>query len=609
MIKFLKYLGIVTFFLLLLFAFHRFIFIIFNLKYMVDADFWLLAKSFAVGLHLDISIIGYIILAISLVEIGLLLTHKKIIYSILNWLLYGILTIVSLLLLGNTILYSFWGRLLDAEAMSFIKTPAVIIESLSYLEIIIYLTGALLLVGATLLIFKKSNKNFLQSEKMPWLATGKTALLILVLAVLTIVPIRGGFGTAPINTGVAYYSQNQFASHSAINPVWNLMYSLKRINALTQHFSYMDETKATEIVNALTATGGETTQLLSNTKPNVVIILLESFSAQVIGKLGGVPATPNFDSLCTEGVLFSNIYAASDRSDKGLVATMAGYQVVPTYSIMQYPGKSQSLIFLPQQLTSAGYMGTSYMYGGDIGFKGMNSFVTLAGFKQIISINDFPTNMQGEKWGVHDEYTFERFKNELINEQNKPFFKFFFTLSSHEPFDVPMEKVYKNPYVNSVHYTDRCLGKFFKEIKQTELWNNTLFILIADHGVTGPQNATALNKVRYHIPMLWTGGALAVKDTVITTIGSQTDMAATLLNQLKISSSGFPFSKNLLAKSVNEFAFFVYPNAFGMITPNGYFVYDNTSKKIAYTQGTVSESDIEKGKAYLQVISADHLKR
>jgi len=568
-----------------------------------------LAKSFLFGLHLDISIIGYIILIICLLEILMLIIFRKFNFRIINWLLYLTAALITLLLLGNTILYSYWGRMLDADGMSFLETPAVIAESLSYTEITGYLSIPALLVFATIFLLNRSIKNFTESEQLPWLAVSKTALIILILAVLTIIPIRGGFGTAPINTGVAYFSQNQFASHAAINPVWNLMYSYKRRNALTQHFSFMDENKATEIVKKLTETGGETTQLLSNTKPNVVIILLESFSAQVIGKLGGIPATPNFDSLCTEGALFSNLYAASDRSDKGLVAALAGYQVVPTYSIMQYPGKSQSLNFLPQQLTSAGYKGTSYLYGGDIRFKGMNSFVTLAGFKQIISIDDFPTNMQGEKWGVHDQYTFERFKNELINEPNKPFLKFIFSLSSHEPFDVPMEKVYKDPYVNSIHYTDRCLGKLFKDIKQTEIWNNTLFILIADHGTTGPQNATALNKERYHIPMLWVGGALAVKDTVISNTGSQTDMAATLLNQLKISSSGFPFSKNLLAKKVNEFAFFVYPNAFGLITPKGYFVYDNTSKKIAYTQGTVSETDIENGKAYLQVISADHLKR
>src|SRR5690606_34774259 len=145
----------------------------------------------------------------------------------------------------------------------------------------------------------------------------------------------------------------------------------------------------------------------------VVVILLESFSAQVVGALGGEKVTPNLDALAREGILFSDIYAASDRSDKGLVATLAGYQVLPGYSIIQYPNKSQSLPFMPQKLKAAGYRDLSYIYGGDIGFKGMNSFVTLSGFDKVITIDDFPYAARGEKWGVHDEFTFSRLLEEM----------------------------------------------------------------------------------------------------------------------------------------------------------------------------------------------------
>ena len=205
-------------------------------------------------------------------------------------------------------------------------------------------------------------------------------------------------------------------------------------------------------------------------------------------RFGGDQVTPNFDKLVTEGVLFSNIYAASDRSDKGLVATLAGYQVMPAYSIIQYPAKSQSLSFLPERMREGGYGDMTYMYGGDIGFKGMNSFVTLAGFDQIISISDFPRSSHGQKWGVHDEYTFQRLDEEM-RKAEEPYFKFYFTLSSHEPFDVPMETVFDDPYLNSIHYTDRCLGEFIDTVKRVGLWENTLFVLIADHGVPGPIRA------------------------------------------------------------------------------------------------------------------------
>jgi phosphoglycerol transferase MdoB-like AlkP superfamily enzyme len=291
------------------------------------------------------------------------------------------------------------------------------------------------------------------------------------------------------------------------------------------------------------------------------------------------------------------------------VATLAGYQVVPAYSIIQYPAKSQSLTFLPKRLREHGYSNMTYLYGGDIGFKGMNSFVTLSGFDQTITIGDFPRSTQGQKWGVHDQYTFDRLLEELKKVPSDPFFKYYFTLSSHEPFDVPMEQVFDDPYVNSVHYTDRCLGQFFDAIKSTEIWDKTLFILIADHGVTGPLKATSQMKERYHIPMLWTGGAMAVTDTIIAKLGSQTDMVATLLNQLNISDEGFPFSKNLLDPSTEEFAFFTYPEAFGYISPQSYQVYDNRAKKYVIQEGIKSTIDSIRGKAYLQVVSADHLKR
>jgi phosphoglycerol transferase MdoB-like AlkP superfamily enzyme len=114
---------------------------------------------------------------------------------------------------------------------------------------------------------------------------------------------------------------------------------------------------------------------------------------------------------------------------------------------------------------------------------------------------------------------------------------------------------------------------------------------------------------RYHIPMIWTGGALAVKDTVISTLGSQKDLVTTLLNQLSVNSEMFGFSKDLLSPDVEEYAFFTYPDAYGFITPDSYQVYDNAAKRYVMTTGDITPLDSLRGKAMLQVVSADHLKR
>jgi phosphoglycerol transferase MdoB-like AlkP superfamily enzyme len=290
---------------------------------------------------------------------------------------------------------------------------------------------------------------------------------------------------------------------------------------------------------------------------------------------------------------------------------MAGYQVAPAYSIIQYPQKSQSLAFMPRKFREAGYRNLTYIYGGDASFKGMNSFVTLAGFDRQIVMSDFPASMRGEKWGVHDEYTFARLADEMEADSKtaEPWFKYYFTLSSHEPFDVPMARVHENPYLNSIFYTDSCLGVFIDEVKRRGLWDNTLIVMIADHGTPGPLKASSQMKERYQIPMLWTGGALAVRDTVISKIGSQKDVVATLLGQLGIDASDFYFSKDLLCSDTEEYAFFTYPDAFGYVTRDSYQVYDNTARRYVVQEGEISETDSLRAKATMQVVSADHLKR
>ncbi len=612
MVNFLKYLLKTTVFWLLFFAFYRLVFILFNWGYAADVPLGALAKSFLVGLRLDLSMTGYLLLLPSVVQAVMVAIGRQFSYKILQGIQLFFIIAFTALLLGNINLYAYWGRLLDAEGFSFLKTPWVIIASVRWYESLLF---TVLLIGfscGAVWFNQRWMKPLQPSKKLSGLSAGIASFFVLFVGALMIIPIRGSFGVAPINTGVAYFSAHNYANHAAINPLWNLFYSFKRMDARMHHYRFMDDEQALEVYREMYSFKTDSTiKVLKDGQPNVVVILLESFSAQVVGALGGEKVTPNLDALTREGILFSNIYAASDRSDKGLVATLAGYQVLPSYSIIQYPHKSQSLSFMPQKLKAAGYSDMSYIYGGDIGFKGMNSFVTLSGFDKVITIDDFPLSARGEKWGVHDQYTFERLIEEMAasNTGEKPYFKYYFTLSSHEPFDVPMEKVNEDSYLNSVYYTDRCLGDFFAEVKKRGLWANTLFILIADHGTSGPKKATSQMRERYHIPMIWTGGALAVQDTVVSTLGSQKDLVTTLLNQLDLDSEMFGFSKDLLSRNVEEYAFFTYPDAFGLITPDSYQVYDNAAKKYVMMTGEVSPLDSLRGKAMLQVVSLDHLKR
>ncbi len=597
-------------FWLIFFTVHRLIFILFNHSYANDTPLLSILSSFLVGIRMDLSFTGYLMFLLFIAQFLVLLTRRNICTSCFEIISYPLIVLLTAFLLGDTNLYSYWGRHMDGEAIDFLKTPAIVMASLRWYEIFAFFLSLTVISAAFIIFYRKlvKVKTYVSANPFLWKIWLIQIGVVIFSGALLILPIRGSLGVAPINTGVAYFSTYRFANHAAINPLWNLAYSMKRLDVTKKSYKFMDNTQAEAIFQKMMQESGDYPKLLNKEKPNVVIILLESFAAHTIEALGGQPVTPNFNNLVPEGILFSNLYAAANRSDKGLVATLTGYQVLPSYSIIRFPDKTQSLPFLPKILKDHGYQDLSYMYGGDIKFKNMNSFVTQAGFEEIISIDDFPNEFQGEKWGVHDQYTFNRLFEEM-KESNEPYFKFFFTLSSHEPFDVPMERVYENDYHNSIHYTDKCLGEFFEKVKAEGLWDNTLFILIADHGVGGAEKFTIDMKRFNQIPMLWTGGALAKKDTIVSKVGSQTDMVQTLLKQLDIHNSELQFSKNILDKTSAGFAFFDYSDAFGYVEKDHYQLYDNRIKRFLRMEGTKNKLDSLKGKAYLQVLSNDHQKR
>jgi len=593
---------------LIFFAIHRLLFVVFNLNYAAESSLLNLLASFVVGIRLDASFAGYLMLLTVVIQLFPLLLGRRYCFTCTKWFVYIFSVLFTGVLLADTNLYSYWARHIDGAALEFVKTPGIIMNSVRWYEPIIYVFVWLVLSFGFIKLYRKFIAKHVNDERIRPIHLLFHVPLLLFVGATMILPIRGTLGVAPINTGVAYFSSNLFANNAAINPLWNMAYSMKRLDATQKVYRFMDDEKAEEIVNDLMGESGDYERLLKSDRPNVVVILLESFAGQVIESMGGEAVTPNLHKLEEEGILFSQIYSASNRSDKGLVATIAGYPVLPSYSIIQYPDKSQSLSFLPQKLKQNGYKDLMFEYGGDIEFKNMNSLVKLAGFDRIISIDDFPVDFQGEKWGVHDEYTFQRLAKEIKSAQ-KPFFHFYFTLSSHEPYDVPMERMHEDDYLNSIMYTDKCLGAFFETVKEDGLWDNTLFIMIADHGHRGPLNLTADMQSYNNIPMLWTGGALAKQDTVINKIGSQVDMVSTLLSQLNINSDEFRFSKNILDKESKPFAFFDYPDAMGLVEPEKYQLFDNKAGRFIHMQGEQTQLDSLKAKAFLQVLSIDHKNR
>jgi len=224
----------------------------------------------------------------------------------------------------------------------------------------------------------------------------------------------------------------------------------------------------------------------------------------------------------------------------------------------------------------------------------------------LLGISDAAESIGFRTMGV--QIPFEKLAEEA-DRAKTPFFHVLLTLSSHTPFDVPMEPVFPgtdhlSKFHNSVYYTDQALGKFLETARTRDWWDETLIILMAGHGCR-IGNTTAHAKERFSIPMLWLGGALSVRDTVISKIGSQTDLPATLLNQLGLAHEDFKFSKDLFSGDTKSFTYYTYNDGIGFLTDTSYTVFSLVTNDYLVKQDSGLAGTNDAGLAYLQFLFDD----
>lgn len=559
------------------------------------ADYWMI---FWKGLRMDLSFGGYIMMLSGIIlALGVFLPSVwvKRIFSGLTFLL---LLICSLVVVGDLELFKNWGYHMDATPLLYLKTPGDALASTPTWLILLLIALCVVLVCVFYIFYQRKISPELKiSDGKMW-----HAVVYLLLGGAMIIPVRGGFNVAPMNVSFVFFNnKNMYANQAAINPVWNFLYEVMHVDKLKGDFHYMADERAEYLVDSLYRQEGVFPKLLKVERPNVVVLLLETFTLNAWNDM------PNLQRLAKEGVFFSNIYATGNRSDRGMLGVISAFPAHPKVSMLKYPNKTYNHPRFPIDFEAAGYS-TRFYYTGDINFGGFRSYVTMS-FQQMVTENDFSGEAieQRFKWGVHDGYMFERLHDDLL-QAKQPFMYMAFTLSSHEPFTVPMETKIPgedsgSKLRNAIAYTDQCLGDFFERVKASGLWDNTLFVLIADHGTRHIGQLQPHVPEAYRIPMVFTGGVLNVRDTVVDKIGSQTDMVATLYAQLGMDASAFRYSKNLLDASSIPFAFYAFGNAAAIINEEGACIYDlRTKKNIGSNQ---NPNTLELVKAYLQVLNQD----
>lgn len=585
---------------------------VFYQKYAAESTYTQTLAAFYHGLRLDLAMMAYTAVIPLLYFSALYLIGKQRIA--VNWIkTYNsiLLVIFSILAVVNLNIYREWGSKINARALEFaFKSPqeawassasSPVFSNLLYLSLLI----ALGLILNKVLIRDK----IIAPTRVLWLRIP----FIIILLGLNFLLIRGGIGVSTNNLSMAYYSDSQPLNYAAVNTEWNLVYSLiKSSSKRKKDYQFLPDTTVVSQMKMLYPQQSDSTlRILTTNRPNVVLIIMESFSADLLESLGGDKGiTPHLDTMSRKGLSFSRIYATGNRTDKGVIGTMAGFPSLAAENVVKFTDKMEKMPSLSRSFKQAGYH-TSFFYGGQSEFDNYKAFMLSHDTELLIDKSSFKAADMNSKWGAYDGVVFNRQLQEL-NQVKKPFFSVQLTLTNHEPFELPGSSKFGKAdniqkFKSTAFYTDSCINDFIQQAKKQDWYANTLFVLIADHGHIMPKGREEIYiPERYHIPMLFFGEVIKkeYRGRVIDKTGSQIDLASTLLHQLQLDSKPYTWSKNLLDPQTRPFAFFSWDSGMGFIDNTQCVTFDLVGKKTLYNNKP-EDSDhtatlLQNGQVFLQ---------
>lgn len=581
------------------------------------------------GLPLDLSMAGYLSVIPGFLSIAVVWLKRDLIKPIMN--IYFIIAslFITCSFLLNASLYPYWKYPLDSTPLFyFFTSPADAIASVSIWQVILSIVILIVLTVGVWFTLRMRGEKRQQYSRYAYgyggLGSGKrkrfddfdrhrgrTSIILLLLTGLLFLPIRGGITVSTMNTGQAYYSQNAYLNHSAVNPLFSLLESITHQEDFASQYRFMKDKEADKIFATMTSTSDENTYPLLNEAtfkkgtPDILIVIMESFASDIMPSMGSYKdVAVCLDSIAQQSILFTRFYANSFRTDRGMVSILSGYPAQPTTSIMRYPRKTSQLPSIARNLAKYKNYQTAYYYGGDADFCNMRSYLVSQGYQHIISDANFPIEDKLSKWGVPDHIVAARMMEDIKAQQNekRPMLRILQTSSSHEPFEVPYHRL-KDKRLNAFAYTDSVMGAIVREYRKLPKWKNTLIVFVPDHVGGYKENLNDHDRSRYQIPLILAGGAIS-RPMKVGIIGSQHDIAATLLGQLGVEHREFTFSKNMMSDATPKFAFFAVNDAFGVVSEENSLIYDNRAKRIVYDKGEKG-FNLKRGQAYLQKLYDD----
>ncbi len=525
-------------------------------------DFASVFNLFVSGLRIDLSLIGYLCVIPALFHPWLIETRvqRRWLTLLKAWFLISFVAILFFELATPAFIneYGFRPNRLFIEYLAY---PSEVGKML--------LNGHLLtLVIVSLVLALVMRKIFPWTQKLvasDWhgkISLQARAISFCSLVIIALLCARGTLDHRPINPALVYFSTDPLINSLTLNSMYSVAYAFKQFgnekNA-AKLYGKMDETRIIELVRQ--QTNQPASQFVDQQYPtfatrpasfkgqpkNLVIILEESLGAQYVSSLGGIPLTPELDKLNQQGWAFKRLYATGTRSVRGIEAVITGFTPTPSRSVVKLDKSQERFFTIASLLQNNGYQ-TQFIYGGESHFDNMKSFFLGNGFTDIVDFDDINNPQFVASWGASDGDLFNQADIELnqLHNEGKPFFSFIFTSSNHDPFEIPEGIVTPIQYSDAqlqrynekelrrhqaIQYADYALGQFIAKAKTQPYWDDTVFLIVADHDarVMGSDLVPINN---FHIPaVILNSGLEANMDERVV---SQIDLAPTLLSLIGV---------------------------------------------------------------------------
>lgn len=546
-------------------------------------------ESFGVGLRFDLLMTAYTLLPLALSLFFAGGARRRVWWN--TW-LGALLVVYSVLAMAELDFYREFHTRLNSLVFQYIKEdPKTVLSMLWFgFPIVRYLLVAAALAGLAMFALLRLDRRTRRRGDDAYRVRLVAALIVALLVALA---ARGTLRQGPpLRWGDAFHGEYLFANHLALNGAYTLSKAAMqemgdRENPWLSELPPADALALTrsQLQSAQESlTEPEDLPLLRRFEPpaaaaspyrNVVVILMESMSAQRMGAFGNpLQITPHFDALAGQGLLFDHIFSNGTHTHQGMFATLACFPNLPRYEYLMYqPEGAHRFSGLAKVLAARDYDNV-YVYNGDFAWDNQYGFFRAQGVNHFVGRHDFVNpRFQDPTWGVSDQDMFDRAFEEITRREQsgKPYYAILQTLSNHVPYalpdPLPVEPVLidgvEDRHLTAMRYADYALGEFFAKVKASDAFKDTLFVVLGDHGYGGLAQVTELDLVRFHVPLLILGDGIRERfGERRSVVGTQVDVVPTIMGLLGGGYTHHCWGRDLLALPADD------PGQ-GVIKPSG----------------------------------------